>query len=94
MIPPEGVRLHRRGGPRAARRRTPFQAAVQDCLRLGPFTQIRLVPDGGGEPIAFSVPTHVAERNGIAPGATARVTLLAESIHLMPWEPLGEPRAE
>jgi hypothetical protein len=37
------------------------------------------------------VPTHVAERNEIAPGAHARVTLLAESIHLMPWEHTGEP---
>jgi len=67
---------------------------VQDCLRLGPFTQIRLLPEGGGEPLAFSVPTHVAERNEIAPGAMARVTLLASSIHLMPWEPPAETRAD
>ena len=38
--------------------------------------------------------THITECNNIAPGAAARVTLLAESIHLMPWEPLAEGRAE
>jgi len=94
VIPPEGVLLHRRERPSRGEAENPVSGSVQDCLRLGPFTQIRLVPDGGGEPIAFSVPTHVAERNDIAPGAAARVTLLAESIHLMPWEPLAEARAE
>jgi len=94
VIPPEGVLLHRHERPSRGEAENPVPGIVQDCLRLGPFTQIRLVPDGGGEPIAFSVPTHVAERNGIAPGAAARVTLLAESIHLMPWEPLAEARTE
>ena len=90
VIPPEGVLLHRRERPSRGEAENPVPGVVQDCVRLGPFTQIRLVPDGGGEPIAFSVPTHVAERNGIIPGAPARVTLLAESIHLMPWEPRPE----
>ena len=92
VIPPEGVLLHRHERPSRGEAENPVAGSVQDCLRLGPFTQIRLVPDGGGEPIAFSVPTHVAERNGIAPGAAARVTLLAGSIHLMPWESLDDPR--
>ncbi|MBI4987184.1 MAG: ABC transporter ATP-binding protein [Rhodocyclales bacterium] len=91
VIPPEGVLLHRRERPSRGEAENPVSGSVQDCLRLGPFTQIRLVPDGGGEPLAFSVPTHVAERNGIAPGAAARVTLLAESIHLMPWETPDRP---
>jgi len=91
VIPPEGVLLHRRERPSRGEAENPVPGTVQDCLRLGPFTQIRLVPDGGAEPLAFSVPTHVAERNEIAPGAHARVTLLAESIHLMPWEHTGEP---
>jgi molybdate transport system ATP-binding protein len=94
VIPPEGVLLHRRERPSRGEAENPVGGTVQDCLRLGPYTQIRLKPEGGGEPITFSVPTHVAERNDIAPGAAARVTLLAESIHLMPWEPLAEPRAE
>ena len=94
MIPPEGVLLHRRERPSRGEAENPVSGTVQDCLRLGPFTQIRLVPDGGAEPIAFSVPTHVAERNGIAPGAPARVTLLAGNIHLMPREAPAETREE
>jgi molybdate transport system ATP-binding protein len=85
-VPSEGVLLHRRDRPSRGEAENPVSGTVQDCLRLGPFTQIRLLPDGGGEPLAFSVPTHAVERNDIAPGAPARVTLLAESIHLMPWE--------
>ncbi len=94
VIPPEGVLLHRRERPSRGEAENPVAGTVQDCLRLGPFTQIRLLPEGGGEPLAFSVPTHVAERNEIAPGAMARVTLLASSIHLMPWEPPAETRAD
>ena len=94
VIPPEGVLLHRRERPSRGEAENPVAGTVQDCLRLGPFTQIRLVPEGGGEPIAFSVPTHVAERNEIAPGAMARVTLLANSIHLMPYEPPGARTAD
>lgn len=90
VIPPEGVLLHRRERPSRGETENPVAGVVQDCVRLGPFTQIRLLPEGGAEPIAFSVPTHVAERNGIAPGAAARVTLLADSIHLMPWEALAD----
>jgi len=40
---------------------------------------------------AYSIPTHLARRNGIAIGQRARVSLLAEGIHLMPWEDLREP---
>jgi molybdate transport system ATP-binding protein len=93
-IPPEGILLHRRERPSRGEAENPVGGTVRDCLRLGPYTQIRLVPAGGGEPLSFSVPTHVAERNDIAPGAAARVTLLARDIHLMPWEPLAERRAE
>jgi len=94
VIPPEGVLLHRRERPSRGEAENPIAGIVQDCVRLGPFTQVRLQAEGGREPIAFSVPTHVAERNEIAPGASARVTLLAASIHLMPWEPPAETRTE
>ncbi len=90
VIPPEGVLLHRRERPSRGEAENPVAGTVQDCVRLGPFTQIRLLPEGGAEPIAFSVPTHVAERNNIAPGAPACVTLLAAGIHLMPWEAPAE----
>ncbi len=31
------------------------------------------------------ISTHVARRNGLAPGEQVTVSLLSEGIHLMPW---------
>ena len=46
---------------------------------------------GAGKTLYLSIPTHLARRNGIAVGQRARVSLLLEGIHLMPWEDLREP---
>ncbi len=35
------------------------------------------------------VPTHVARRNGVAAGCALRVSLLADSLHVMPWQDLS-----
>ena len=86
VIPPEGILLHRRDRPSRGEVENPVSGVVADCIFLGPYTQIMLLPEGGGLPLIFSVPTHVARRNDIAAGAAARVTLLAQAIHLMPWE--------
>lgn len=86
VIPPEGILLHRRDRPSRGETENPVSGRVADCIILGPYTQIGLQPDGGGLPLTFSVPTHVAQRSEITAGATARVTLLAQAIHLMPWE--------
>ena len=86
VIPPEGILLHRRDRPSRGEAENPVAGVVADCIPLGPYTQVMLQPEGGGLPLIFSVPTHVAQRNDIAVGATARVTLLAQAIHLMPWE--------
>ncbi|MDD5175850.1 MAG: ABC transporter ATP-binding protein [Sterolibacterium sp.] len=89
VIPPEGILLHRRDHPSRGETENPVTGRVVDCIALGPYTQIVLRPDGGELPLTFSVPTHAAQRNQIAAGATARVTLLAQAIHLMPQ---GEPQ--
>ena len=53
-------------------------------LALGQTARLTLRPDHAPElPIRFSVPLHVARRNGIEPGVAATVSLLAEGIHLM-----------
>ena len=86
VIPPEGILLHRRERPSRGEAENPVAGVVEDCIPLGPYTQIVLQPEGGGLPLTFSVPTHVAQRNGIIAGAAARVSLLANAIHLMRWE--------
>jgi len=91
VIPPEGILLHRRDRPSRGEAENPVAGSVVDCVVLGPYTQIVLLPEGGGDrlPLTFSVPSHVAQRNGVVPGAAARVTLLARAIHLMPGEGSG-----
>jgi len=87
VIPPEGILLHRRDRPSRGEAENPVAGSVADCIPLGPYTQVMLQPEGGGLPLIFSVPTHVAQRNDIVAGAAARVTLLAQAIHLMRWDP-------
>jgi molybdate transport system ATP-binding protein len=86
VIPAEGILLHRRDRPSRGEIENPVAGVVADCIPLGPYAQIKLQPEGGGLPLIFSVPSHVAQRNDITAGAVARVTLLAQMIHLMPWE--------
>lgn len=88
VIPPEDVILHRRDRPSLGERENPIGGRIDDCLPLGDATRIVLALDGDARArITFSVPTHVARRNGIAAGEMVRVSLLAAGIHLMPAEP-------
>ncbi|MFA7268158.1 MAG: ABC transporter ATP-binding protein [Sterolibacterium sp.] len=86
VIPPEGILLQRRDHPSRGETENPVTGKVTDCIVLGPYTQVVLLPEGVRLPLTFSVPTHVAQRNELAAGTTVRVTLLAQAIHLMPWE--------
>ena len=85
-VPAEGILLHRRDRPSRGEAENPVSGLVEDCIVLGPLTHIALRPEGGGRPLSFSLPTHVAQRNEIKTGAAARVSLLATAIHLMPWD--------
>jgi molybdate transport system ATP-binding protein len=87
MIPPENVILHRRDRPSRGERENPVSGVVDEFVPLGELASARVLVDGAGElPLSFVVPTHVARRNGVAPGVTITVSLLAEGIHLMPAE--------
>ncbi len=84
-VPPSHIVLHRRDRPSRGERENPVEGQIVRCIVLGDTTSAALRV-GGGEraDIFFSVPTHVARRNGVALGETARVSLLADGIHLMP----------
>ncbi len=86
VVPPEGVRLHRRGRPYPNEGSNQVTGSIEDKLVLGPFTHVTLRPARGGPPLAFSLPSHIAEQDAITPGAEATVTLLPRAIQLMPWE--------
>jgi molybdate transport system ATP-binding protein len=83
-IPDGFVVLHRRDRPSRGEHENPVAGMVETMVAVGQTAHIVLRPRHAPElPIHFSVPLHVARRNGIAPGAEAAVSLLAEGIHLM-----------
>jgi molybdate transport system ATP-binding protein len=88
-IPPASVILHRRDRPSQGERENPVAGAIGELVVLGETASVSMLVDGRSDcRLSFSVPTHVAKRNGLDRGGEVRVSLLAEAIHLMPWERL------
>ena len=84
-IPVSGIVLHRRDRPSRGEHENPVHGTVADCLALGDDTTIGIRPDGVRDALlTVRVPTHVAQRNGIAVGVRTGVSLLAHAIHVMP----------
>ncbi len=91
-IPASHIVLHRRDRPSRGERENPVSGAIVRCIALGASTSLSLrVVAGERTDIVFTVSTHAAHRNGLAPGAEARVSLLADGIHLMPAAAHGAP---
>lgn len=85
VVPDGFIILHRRDRPSRGEHENPVPGRIEQVLALGQTARLTLRPDHAPElPIRFSVPLHVARRNGIEPGVAATVSLLAEGIHLMP----------
>ena len=84
-IPDGYVVLHRRDRPSRGEHENPVSGRIEAVLALGQTAQVTLRPDADPRlPLQFSVPLHVARRNGLEPGAEARVSLLAAGLHVMP----------
>lgn len=83
---PDGfVVLHRRDRPSRGERENPIAGTIEAMLVIGQTAHLTFRPRHDPRlPIHFSVPVHVARRNGIAEGVEATVSLLAHGIHLMP----------
>jgi molybdate transport system ATP-binding protein len=88
MIPASAVVLHRRERPSRGERENPVTGTIAELLFLGDTAAISLRIDAAADAplLAFSASAHAARRNALAPGAVATVSLLADSIHLMPPE--------
>ncbi|MBM3521569.1 MAG: ABC transporter ATP-binding protein [Alphaproteobacteria bacterium] len=87
-IPTSDIVLHRRDRPSRGERENPVHGIVAQALRLGDTTLIALRPDAAPTALVYvSIPTHVAMRNALTPGAAIGVSLLAAGIHLMPHDP-------
>ena len=85
MIPPSNIVLHRHDRPSRGEHENPLPGRLLDLLKLGENTTMAMaVDDGDGALLHFSVPTHVAVRNRLAPDLPISVSLLKGGIHLMP----------
>lgn len=88
VIPDGFVVLHRRDRPSRGEHENPVPGQIGAMLVIGQTAHLTLHPRHDPSlPIHFSVPLHVARRNGVAQGVDATVSLLAEGIHLMPPAP-------
>ncbi len=84
VIPGAYVVLHRPDKPSRGERENPVDGVVQEALALGDRSHLVLdVGAGADRPLRLSLPTHVLRRQGVVPGKSVRVSLLAEGIHLM-----------
>jgi molybdate transport system ATP-binding protein len=84
VIPDGFVVLHRRDRPSRGEHENPVSGTVETVLVVAQTAQVSLRPHRDPSlPIHFSVPLHVARRNGLRSGVEAAVSLLAEGIHLM-----------
>ncbi|HFA59846.1 MAG TPA: ABC transporter ATP-binding protein [Rhodospirillales bacterium] len=85
VIPPGFVVMHRRERPSRGERENPVGGRVEELLVLGESAEVTMRVEGTpGLALHFTVSTHAARRNRLAPGVEVRVSLLAEGIHLMP----------
>ncbi len=84
VVPDGFVLLHRLDRPSRGERENPVAGTIAGLVPIGQTVEVTFRPDHAPElPLHFSVPVHVARRNALASGRTARVSLLAEGIHIM-----------
>jgi molybdate transport system ATP-binding protein len=90
-IPTANVILHRRDRPSRGEHENPVQGVISEFIRLGENTSVTIRINGSASlPLFLSVPTHVANRNRLGLGEPITVSLLADAIHLMPWQAMQE----
>ncbi len=89
MVSMSHVVMHRRDRPSRGERENPIHGSVTRLVVLGDTSRVTMAVHGTVDSrIVFSVPTHVGRRNRLAVGEAVAVSLLADGIHLMPWETL------
>ena len=77
--------LHRRDRPSRGEHENPVRGVIGEFVPFGENAAVTLHVDGRQDvELHFSVPTHVAARNGLEAGVEAVVSLLKQGIHLMP----------
>jgi len=83
VIPTENLILHRRDRPSKGERENPLSGEIEEFIPLGETASVTIKAQGTEASLTMSVPTHVAQRNGLDKAGTLSVSLLGEGIHLM-----------
>jgi molybdate transport system ATP-binding protein len=93
MIPAHQVLLHRRDQPSRGERENPLTGRIAELFTLGSETLLSLEIDRRLKfHLVLRLPVHVARRNALEVGSEIGVSLLAQAIHLMPYEEPRRPR--
>ncbi|MEZ5836737.1 MAG: ABC transporter ATP-binding protein [Geminicoccaceae bacterium] len=92
LVPPSSVLLHRRDRPSLGERENPVDACIRNLTFLGDDAHV-VLDVGTAQPLALTIGAHAARRNGLRTGADVRVSLLAESLHVMPPDGSADPDA-
>ena len=72
VVPTSHVLLHRRERPSRGERENPVHGKVADIVTLGEQTTVMLLVDDRADgKLTFTVSTHAARRNALAPGVAA-----------------------
>ena len=86
-IAADKILLHQRVRPSNGVAENPANARIRDMISIGGVTSVLLLAQNG-ERLEMDLPPHVVQRNSLAVGDEVGVSLLAKSIHLMPWQSL------
>jgi molybdate transport system ATP-binding protein len=85
LIPSDAIVLHRRGRPSQGERENPMLGRVTQLTRLGDQTAVTVsLAATPSAVLNFRLPTHTARRNELSVGVDVTLSLLADSIHLLP----------
>lgn len=89
MIQPANILLHRRGRPSNGDRENPLKGQIIEYMESNGLANMLVRVDQELDiNIAINVPLHVAKRNGLGINEQIGISLLAEGIHLMPYQAL------
>jgi molybdate transport system ATP-binding protein len=89
MIQSANVLLHRRHRPSNGERENPISGIVASYTVLSEYAIAQIACDAPENVvITMTLPIHVARRNDLGQGEQVKISLLAEGIHLMPFEKL------
>lgn len=91
FVPQSHIVLHRQDQPRQrCDLESDVDGVISRCVALRETTNIQLAVSAvPGAMLSFSIPTRLAQSNGLKTGRAITVALIVDGIHLMPHDPVA-----